>query len=195
MCGCVQLYMHSRDLNSVPYVRLASAVSTEQYRDPYPFLSLMFLFVCLFVLFCLFFTLQIFHQITMCPRLIHSMSWRVFGEETAVALSHSADAARGAFMWIRLQSERRKQKENKTNLPLARFSPPALLRQLRLPSLCFPIGPFWSILEHLRGRSFITRLLCFIYCKGMFREEKLATSLAGRLLANISEVNQDLFEA
>jgi hypothetical protein len=123
------------------------------------------------------------------------MSWRVFGEETAVALSHSADAARGAFMWIRLQSERRKQKENKTNLPLARFSPPALLRQLRLPSLCFPIGPFWSILEHLRGRSFITRLLCFIYCKGMFREEKLATSLAGRLLANISEVNQDLFEA
>lgn len=132
----------------------------------------------------------------MCLRLINSMSWKVFGEETAVVLSHSADAAWGAFMWIRLQPERRKEKEKKTktNVSLARFSPLSLLRKPRLPSLRFPIGT-WGILEHLGGQSFIKCLLCFIYSKGMFREEKLATSLAGRLLANISEVNQDLFEA
>lgn len=118
---------------------------------------------------------------------------KMFGKASSVVLSRNVDAAHAALM----QTRTVQLKENYVFLPncLPHIPlPPAK----DLAAVSHPLFPTVTFHRILKSTPIDTHLLSVYQvswiAKACLREEKLVIFLASRFLANISEVNQDLFE-
>lgn len=175
--------MDSGDPNSVPYVYMASAALTKQSLEPHSFVSSVFVYT-----------------ITSQSVSDWQIPWAFGEKKAAVVLSQTLMLHEELLCGLRSPNQRETEGEGgerkRKRERIVSCQIPSNLSPPKTCSLSCPAFAFLECPEASQGTIiyYMSTVLHILHRRAQ-RREKTAASPAGRLSANISEVNQDLFEA